>query len=70
MLIDTNRTAVRDDKVFAVLYADELYIMRLFRLPGGGLELRSDNPRHPSREVQGEDMDQVRVLGEMIWRAG
>lgn len=70
VLIDTERTSVRDDRVFAVAYAGQLYIKRLFSLPGGGLELRSDNPRHPNREVSGHDLDSLQVLGEMIWRAG
>lgn len=70
VLIDTERTSVMDDCVYAVMYRGELFVKRLFKLPGGGIELRSDNPRHPSREVIGEDLHDLVVLGQMIWRAG
>lgn len=70
VMIDITRTQVRDDAIFALVYHDELYIKRLFRLPGGGIELRSDNPRHPNRVVTGSELEAVHVLGEMIWRAG
>jgi phage repressor protein C with HTH and peptisase S24 domain len=69
VLIDTTSTAVQDDTIFAVLYHGDLYIKRLFRLPDG-VELRSDNPRHPSPQVRGADLDALTILGRMIWRAG
>lgn len=65
-----SRTEVQDDAIFALLYHGELYIKRLFRLPGGGAELRSDNPRHRSQEVRGADLDALLILGRIIWRAG
>lgn len=70
VLIDTTRTAIDDDAIYALLYHGELYIKRLFRLPGGSVELRSDNPRHPSRPIQRADTEHLLVLGRMIWRAG
>ena len=68
VVIDTARTVVQDDALFAFLYHGELYIGRLFRLPGGGVGLRSDNPRHRSQEVRGADLDALLILGRMIWR--
>jgi phage repressor protein C with HTH and peptisase S24 domain len=70
VLIDTSRTAPEDDAVFALLVDGDLYIKRLFRLPGGGLDLRSDNPRYPPRELRGADLEGVLVLGRMVWRGG
>jgi phage repressor protein C with HTH and peptisase S24 domain len=70
VMIDVSRTAVRDDVIFAVMYHGELYIKRLFRLPGSGVELRSDNDRYKSYMVEGEDMMNLAILGEMVWRAG
>lgn len=70
VLIDTSKTEVRDDSIYALVYGEELYVKRLFRLPGGGLELRADNPRHPNREVSGADLERVHILGMMVWRAG
>jgi phage repressor protein C with HTH and peptisase S24 domain len=70
VMIDISRREVRDDAIFAVMYHGALYIKRLFHLPGGGVELRSDNPRHPGREILGEDLDHLLVLGLKVWRAG
>jgi phage repressor protein C with HTH and peptisase S24 domain len=70
VVIDISQTEIRDDAVYAVSYAGDLFIKRLFRLPGGGIELRSDNPRHPSREIHGADLEQLTILGRMVWRGG
>ncbi len=70
VVIDISRTTVRDDTLFALVYAGELYIKRLFRLPGGGVALHSDNPRHPSRELTGAQLAELHILGEKVWRAG
>ena len=70
VLIDTARTEVQDDAVFALIFHGDLYIKRLFRLPGGGVEMRSDNPRHPTRSVIDADLASLVILGMMIWRAG
>lgn len=70
VMIDTAQTEPRDDTVFAVLYHGELLIKRLFRRPGGGIDLVSDNPRYQVREVTGSDLEQLIILGVKIWRAG
>ena len=70
VMIDTSRTEIRDGNIYAVIYYGELYVKRLFRIPGGGIELRSDNPAHRSREVTGTDLEALFVLGEKVWRAG
>lgn len=70
VLIDTSSVDVRDDVIYAVLHHGEPYIKRLFRLPGGALQLRSDNPRYPTRDVSGTDLEFLTVLGRQVWRAG
>lgn len=71
VLIDTSRTAPVDDAVFALLYHGDMFIKRLFRLPGeSGVELVSDNPRYPVRRVTGADLDHLVILGRQVWRAG
>lgn len=70
VVIDISRTVLRDDTIFALVYAGELYIKRLFRLPGGGIALHSDNPRHPSQELSGAQLSELYILGEKVWRAG
>jgi phage repressor protein C with HTH and peptisase S24 domain len=70
VLIDTSHTDIEDDAIFAVFYHGDLYIKRLFRLPGGSVEMRSDNPRHPTTAIAGADLERLKVLGKMVWRGG
>ena len=71
VMIDTNDCVPRDGEVYAVTYADELFIKRLFKLRGGGLELYSDNDRYPPRYLRTpEDLAAVRILAKKVWRGG
>lgn len=70
IVIDLTHTQVQDGGVYAIGWGQELYLRRLFRLPGGGLELRCDNPVHSNREVSAEDAQKIRILGKMVWRGG
>jgi phage repressor protein C with HTH and peptisase S24 domain len=70
LLIDTERTDPEDERVYALVHAGELLVRRLFRRPGGGLELRPDNPRYPSHTLSAEEAAAVTVLGEQVWRGG
>lgn len=70
VMIDITDTDPKDDEIYAVMYHGELFVKRLFRIPGGGIELRSDNPRHRSREVRGPELDHLRILGRKIWMCG
>ena len=71
VMIDTNDHVPRDGEVYAVLYSEELFIQRLFKIPGGGLELHSDNDRYPPRYLRTpEELETVRILGKKVWRGG
>lgn len=70
VVIDTSQTQIQDDEIYALLYCGELYVKRLFRMPGGGIEVRSDNPKHRSWEVTGPDLEHLLVLGKKVWRGG
>lgn len=70
VMIDISDTTPKDGEVYAVCYDDEWYIKRLFKVPGGGLLLQSDNPRHKDMEVSPERIEVVRIFGRVIWRGG
>jgi len=71
VLIDVSKTEVRDDEVYAVVYHGDLFIKRLFRVPGGGIELRSDNDRvYKPVMVLGADLEHLIVLGKKVYRSG
>lgn len=70
LLVDTSQTEVLDGKVYALWYEGGERVKRLFRLPGGGLRIKSDNPNHPTIEVPHGDQEHVRILGRVVHRSG
>lgn len=70
VLIDTNMVNIVDGDVYAILYYDDLYIKRLYRIPGGGIEARSDNQEHKSFEIKDKDLPRLKILGRQVWRGG
>lgn len=70
LVVDTSQTEVQDGKVYALWYDGGERVKRLYRLPGGGLRIKSDNPDHPPIEVQPEKLEHVRILGRVVHRSG
>lgn len=70
LLIDTSQTTVQDGKVYALWYDGGERVKRLFRLPGGGLRIKSDNPAFDTIEVNPEMTENVRVIGRVVHRSG
>jgi phage repressor protein C with HTH and peptisase S24 domain len=70
LLVDTSQTDVTDGKVFAIWYDGGERVKRLFRLPGGGLRIVSDNPRFAPIELGAEYAGHVRVIGRVVHRSG
>jgi len=68
LVVDYKATRIIDGKVFALAYRDELYVKRLFKLPSGGLIVRSDNPdkaRFPDINLSAEDMEFVEIIAQV-----
>lgn len=70
LLVDTSQNNVTDGKVYALWYDGGERVKRLFRLPGGGLRIQSDNQRHPTIELQADHIEHVRVIGRVVHRSG
>jgi len=70
LLIDTSQTEVVDGRVYALWYDGGERVKRLFRLPGAGLRIESDNPRHRAIELGPEYLGHVRVIGRAVHRSG
>lgn len=70
LVVDTSQTEVQDGKVYALWYDGGERVKRLYRLPGGGLRIKSDNPDHPPIEVHPEKLEHVRILGRVVHRSG
>ncbi|WP_198019596.1 LexA family transcriptional regulator [Pseudogulbenkiania sp. MAI-1] len=70
VMVNIEDTQPKDGQVYAVCFDDEWYIKRLFKVPGGGLMLQSDNQRYRDIEAAPERAELVRVFGWMVWRGG
>lgn len=57
--------------VFALVYAGELLVKRLFRLPDGGLKVVSDNhARYEPVTVGPDQVEHVTIIGRVKYRSG
>ncbi|MBO2582513.1 helix-turn-helix domain-containing protein [Shewanella algae] len=66
--IDTEKTAIKDGKMFAIDHGGMLRVKILYRLPNGGIRLRSFNrDEWPDEDISGKEIDQVRIIGQVFW---
>lgn len=71
LLVNLAETEVVDGRVYALWYEGGERVKRLYRLPGGGLRIRSDNEREFPEIVLGPDYaGHVRIIGRVIDRSG
>ena len=66
--VDTSQTNVIDGKMYAINHDGMLRIKTLYKLPGGGLRLRSFNTDEwPDERYEGDDLKQITVIGKEFW---
>jgi phage repressor protein C with HTH and peptisase S24 domain len=70
LLVDTSQTTVGDGKVYALWYDGGERVKRLFRLPGGGLRIKSDNPTFETIDLNSDYAGHVRIIGRVVHRSG
>lgn len=70
LVVDTSMLDVIDGKVYALWYEGGERVKRLYRLPGGGLRIKSDNPQFETIELEPGHTGHVRVIGRVVHRSG
>ncbi|MFG0827865.1 helix-turn-helix transcriptional regulator [Pseudomonas sp. CJQ_7] len=68
--VDQGSTAVVDGKMYAIDHDGQLRVKTLYRLPGGGIRMRSFNrDEHPDEEYTAQEMiDQnIIIKGKVFW---
>lgn len=70
LVVDTSQSQVQDGKVYAIWYDGGERVKRLYRLPGGGLRIKSDNPEFGPIELTADQTEHVRVIGRIVHIAG
>ncbi|SHL49280.1 Peptidase S24-like [Roseovarius marisflavi] len=70
VMIDERRTAIRNRHVYALVDIDgSARVKRLDLVENELIVLTSDNPTHPAETRRGDDMNRLRILGEIVWSA-
>lgn len=70
--INKGATNVVDGKIYAISHNGQLRVKTLYRLPGGGIRMRSFNrDEHPDEEYDAEEMreKEITILGKVFWSA-
>ncbi|WP_164446320.1 S24 family peptidase, partial [Pseudomonas viridiflava] len=68
--VDRGTTSIVDGKMYAINHDGQLRVKMLYRLPGGGVRMRSYNRNeHPDEEYSAQDMvdKQIIVVGKVFW---
>ncbi len=70
LLVDTSVQTVRADGIYLIEKSGELRCKRLQTLVGGGVKIRSDNPKYETEEVSADHAELLRVVAKVIWIGG
>lgn len=70
--VDRSKTQVIDGDLYAINHAGQLRVKQVYRLPGGGIRLRSFNrDEHPDEEYTLDQMEAmgISLIGRVFWGA-
>jgi phage repressor protein C with HTH and peptisase S24 domain len=70
ILVDTSEDRVRGSAIYVVRAGDEAIVKRIELNLDGSLVVKSDNPTYERWTLRGDQLDQVRVLGKVVWAGG
>jgi phage repressor protein C with HTH and peptisase S24 domain len=66
--VDISKTEVTDGKMYAINHDGMLRVKTLYKLPGGGLRLRSYNiDEWPDERYEGDYIKQIKIIGKVFW---
>lgn len=67
--VDAGSKEVRDGEIYAMDHDGMLRVKYLYRLPGGGLKIVSENSaEHPPEHYSAEEVaDKIRIIGRVFW---
>lgn len=70
--VNTGQTTITDGKMYAIKHGGQLRVKVLYRLPGGGIRIRSLNSaEHPDESYTPEEMTEnsIEIIGRVFWGA-
>lgn len=66
--VDTSQTNIIDGKMYAIDHDGMLRVKMLYKLPGGGVRLRSYNTDEwPDEHLDTEKLKHIKIIGKVFW---
>ncbi|MCS6114489.1 helix-turn-helix transcriptional regulator [Shewanella baltica] len=66
--VDTSHTEITDGKMYAINHDGMLRVKMLYKLPGGGIRLRSYNTEEWKDEnISFEQLKNIKIIGKVFW---
>lgn len=68
--VDRSKTSIKDGDIYALSHNGHLRVKTLYRLPTGGIRMRSFNrDEHPDEEYSQESIaaQEIRIIGRVFW---
>ncbi|MCU8012214.1 helix-turn-helix transcriptional regulator [Shewanella sp. SM74] len=66
--VDTSKVDIIDGKMYAINHDGMLRVKMLYKLPGGGLRLRSYNTEEwPDEHLDTEKLKHIKIIGKVFW---
>ncbi|MEP4120430.1 MAG: S24 family peptidase [Gilvibacter sp.] len=68
LLIDREDNVVGSDgSIYVINYEGELFVKRVQKLLDGRIAVTSDNKNHLSIEISKSDLEQLKIIGRVVW---
>jgi phage repressor protein C with HTH and peptisase S24 domain len=66
--VDTSKINIVDGKMYAIDHDGMLRVKILYRIPGGGIRIKSyNNDEYPDEFIQSEQMSNIKIIGWVFW---
>ncbi|AVI66515.1 Cro/Cl family transcriptional regulator [Shewanella sp. WE21] len=66
--VDTSKKNIVDGEMYAIDHDGMLRVKMLYRMPGGGIRIKSyNNDEFPDEFIQPEHMTEVKIIGWVFW---
>lgn len=70
MLVDRNDTQLKHGRIYALVYGGALVVKRIERRRDGSMVIKSDNPTYAPETVTPEEVNDLHIVGEVVWAGG
>lgn len=66
--VDTSKKNIIDGEMYAIDHDGMLRVKMLYRMPGGGIRIKSyNNDEYPDEFVQPEQLNELKIIGWVFW---